>query len=103
MHNGLSSTLSEGIVKLGTVVLCEVIASKGLATVLVNTLKDLRNCEPMRFAPAEQSTNLISSRITKTGEERGELASKGSGSVVLEDDLVERTGRCDLVAFASVN
>jgi hypothetical protein len=46
-------------------------------------------------------TNLVASGVTQTGEERGELAADGGIGVLLEDDLVESSGRSDLAEFQS--
>jgi hypothetical protein len=54
VHDGLAGSLAEGIVKVGTVVLSQVITDERLATVLVDTLENLteRNCEsPARKVP----------------------------------------------------
>lgn len=99
VHDGLAGSLAEGIVKVGTVVLSQVITDKRLATVLVDTLEDLteRDCEsPARKSPGIHFTHLVTSGISETREERGELAANGSSGVLLEDDLVEDFGRGDL-------
>jgi len=41
VHDGLSSSLAKSLVEIGAVVLSQVVPSEGLATVLVNALKDL--------------------------------------------------------------
>lgn len=72
MHNSLAGLGTEGLLKVLAVVLGEVVAGNGLATVLVYPLEDL-----------------VTRSVAETGEERDELAAKGSGGLVLEDDLVE--------------
>ena len=79
VHDGLACALAEGVVELVAVVLGEVIAHKGLTTVLVHSLQDL-----------------VGGSITKTGKEREEArADRGVGRLS-EDDLVELCGRSDL-------
>lgn len=46
-------------------------------------------------------TNLVASGVAQTGEQRGELAADGGTRVLLEDDLVESSGRGDLVESQS--
>lgn len=41
MHDGLSGTLAESLVEVGTIVLSEIVTGKRLTTVLVNSLEDL--------------------------------------------------------------
>ena len=41
MHDSLSGSLAKGVVKVGAVVLSQIVARERLATVLVDTLKHL--------------------------------------------------------------
>jgi hypothetical protein len=41
VHDSLASTLSECIIKVGAVVLSQVVANEGLATIFVDTLENL--------------------------------------------------------------
>ena len=79
MHDGLAGTLAECVVKVGTVVLGQIVTGEGLTAVFVDTLK-----------------NLVTSGVTKTGEKRGELGAEGSGGVLLEDNLVQASSGGDL-------
>lgn len=46
----------------------------------------------MKITATISCTNLVTSGIAQTGEERGELAAHRGGGIFLEDDLVEATG-----------
>lgn len=79
MHDGLASLLAKGTLKVGTIVLREVITGHRLTTVLVYSLE-----------------NLVTSGVSQTREERDKLSSDGSSGLVLEDDLVQLSGAGDL-------
>lgn len=79
VHDRLAGTLAKSIVKVGTPVLGEVVASERLTTVLVDTLE-----------------NLVPGGVTQTGEERGELAAERGVGVFLENNLVQTSGGGDL-------
>lgn len=102
MHDGLASSLSEGIVEIGAMVLSQVVAGERLTAVLVDTLEDLRvgrgreSAHYRMYQCKGPCTHLVASGVSETGEERGELAADGSIGVLLEDDLVEGFGRGDL-------
>lgn len=49
----------------------------------------------------KRETNLVASGVTQTGEQRGEFATDGRSSVLLEDDLVESTCGGNLGAVQS--
>lgn len=55
------------------------ITDHGLTAILVHSLEDL-----------------VPRRVAQAGEQRDELAGEGSGSLVLEDDLVQLAGTRDL-------
>jgi hypothetical protein len=97
VHDSLSSALPKSLIKVGTVVLRQVVASEWLTAVFVNTLKNLW-CSVSQWYPEPPfvSTDLVTCGITETGEERGELASQRRVGIFLEDDFVEFTGRRDL-------
>lgn len=42
MHDSLASSLSEGVIEVGAVVLGQVVSDERLTTVLVDSLQDLR-------------------------------------------------------------
>lgn len=103
MHNGFSIALSEGIVKLVTVVLSQVVTGERLTAVLVDTLENLlsRIISLMRGQSRGEFdfprvTNLVTRGVTQTGEERGELATGGGIGVLLEDDFFKFGGGGDL-------
>lgn len=93
VHDGLASSLSEGIIEGSTVVLGQVVAGEGLTTVLVDTLEDLFETQLANCTLSHQGgyivTNLVTSGVSETGEQGGELAANGGIGVLLEDDLVE--------------
>lgn len=105
MHNSLAVTLSESVVELVAVRLGQEVTGERLTTILVNTLEDL-SCSQIVSALRSQSrgsysslarvTNLVTSSVAQTGEERGELATSGGLGVLLEDNLVELAGVGDL-------
>jgi hypothetical protein len=78
MHDGLASTLSEGIVELITMVQTQVIPHEWLTTVFVDPLQDL-----------------VPGGITKSREQREEFAANSRCGIVLEDDSIELSGRRD--------
>lgn len=47
-------------------------------------------------------TNLVARGIPQSGKQRGELAAERCSCVLLENNLVESTRRCDLEASRSV-
>lgn len=75
MHDGFSSLLAEGVLKVCSIVLGEVITGNRLATILVHTLEDL-----------------VTGGVSQPREERNEFSSEGSGGLVLEDNLVQLAG-----------
>ena len=79
MHDGLARLLAKGRLKILAVVLGEHVARHGLAAILVYPLQDL-----------------VAGGVAQAGEEGEELAAKGGGGLVLEDDLVELAGVGDL-------
>jgi hypothetical protein len=92
VHNSLACTLAEGLIEVGAVVQGQVVACERLTTVLVDTLKNLEiqnrvSCISLHVG--SRVTNLVTRGVTKTGEQRGELASDRSIGVLLEDDLLE--------------
>jgi hypothetical protein len=103
VHDSLASSLSEGIVEGGTVMLGEVVTGKGLTTVLVDTLEDLFSKESadctLSHRISHPITNLVTSGVSQTGEEGGELAADGGIGVLLEDDLIELGGGADLTQW----
>jgi hypothetical protein len=100
VHNSLACTLAEGLIEVGAVVLGQVVACERLTTVLVDTLKNLGiqnhvSCMPLHVG-SRGVTNLVTGGVTKTGEQRGELAGDRSVGVLLEDDLLESGSIGDL-------
>ena len=79
VHDRLSGTLTEGEVKLVTVVGTEVVTDEGLTSKLVDALE-----------------NLVTGGVSETGEEGEELTPGGRRGVFLEDYGVECIGRGDL-------
>jgi hypothetical protein len=79
VHDGLSSLLAEGVLKLGAVVLTKIIASNGLTTILVYALEDF-----------------VSGGISQTREERDELLPNRSMGLILENYGVEFIDAVDL-------
>lgn len=75
MHDGFSSLLAEGVLKVCSIVLGEVITGNRLATILVHTLEDL-----------------VTGGVSQPREEGNEFSSEGSGGLVLEDNLVQLAG-----------
>lgn len=75
MHDGFSGFLAEGVLKVCSIVLGEVITGNRLATILVDTLEDL-----------------VTGGVSQPGKERNEFSSEGSGGLVFEDDLVQLAG-----------
>jgi hypothetical protein len=75
VHDGFSSLLAEGVLKVCSIVLGEVITGNRLATILVHTLEDL-----------------VTGGVSQPREERNEFSSEGSGGLVLEDNLVQLAG-----------
>ena len=78
MHDGLTSTSSEGIVELIAVVQTQVIPHEWLTTVFVDPLQDL-----------------VAGGITESREQREELAAGSRCCIVLENDSIELSGRRD--------
>ncbi len=87
VHDGLARLLAECILKVLAVVRPEVVAGHRLATVLVDSLKDL-----------------VPGGIAKTREEGDELPPQGRAGLVLEDDRVElgEAGDLGLIAHQSL-
>jgi hypothetical protein len=102
VHDSLASTLSECIIKVGAVVLSQVVANEWLTTILVDTLENLGWCESTTTEKALFRTNLVSSGVTQTWEERSELAGDRRVGELPKDDLVESAGRRNLF-YSSVS
>lgn len=95
MHYCLAVALAKCAVEAVTVVLCEVIPSEGLATVLVYTLENLLRLGMQLFSWRE-IVYLVRSSISQTWEERKETASNGCVGAISEDNLVQLRGGRDL-------
>jgi hypothetical protein len=85
VHNGLAGLLAKSILEVGAIVLGQEITSDRLTTVLVDSLEDL-----------------VTGGVSQTREERNELSSDRSGSLVFEDDLVQLPGTRDLKIEVSI-
>lgn len=87
----------------------QVVPGEGLTTVLVDALEDLLkemiinrlSISPLYSHVGPRLTNLVTSGISETGEERGELAADGGSGVLPEDNLLEFGGGCDLGGIES--
>lgn len=101
MHDCLACSLAKGFVKVGPVVLRQIVAHKRLAAVFVYPLKDLRSRQlpkqndSAKF-PDTLCTHLVARSIAQTREKRSKLASHRCRSVFLEDNLVQQRSGCDL-------
>ena len=99
VHDGLSGSLSKGIVKCGAVVLSQVVTRKRLATIFVDSLHNLcgnKISQLNRVSVFGFSTYLIPSSISQTREEGSEFTDKRGTGIILEDNLVEGAGGRDL-------
>lgn len=92
VHNGLARSFSESIVKVGTVVLSQVVSGERLTAVLVDTLENLEVFVSQSPSASEfwsMGTHLVAGGVAQAREKRGEFAADRSRRIFLEDDLVE--------------
>lgn len=81
MHNGLAGLFAKGILKVGAIVLAQVVSRNRLTAVLVNALEDL-----------------VASGVSQAREQGDKLPADGCAGLVLEDDLVQLASTGDLEA-----
>lgn len=82
VHDGLASLFAKSRLKVLSIVFGQIVACNRLTAILVNSLKDL-----------------VTGCVTETWEQRDELSTQRSASLVLENNLVQlaRTGNLGVV------
>lgn len=94
VHDRLPCLRAKHPLEVVPIVLREVVPGNRLPTVLVHPLKDLQKRRPSANDSypsrcALDSTNLVTRRISETGEEREELGPQTRSRLLLENNLVQ--------------
>ncbi len=99
VHDGLAGLLAKSLLKILSVVRCQVVPGHGLATILVYPLQNLTCASSLlatllcgdkfRSRGRWGWSNLVSGGVAQTGEQREKLLSNRGGGLVLEDDRVQ--------------